>query len=175
MSSGATGPKPAASGEITPKQKKILEELGQLSFEELVAMDAHVTWQQRRHNHQKPPQGEWTIWLLLAGRGAGKTRAAAEWLWWHAFRHPGTRWLVSAPTAADVRDTCFEGDSGLLTVMPNKIVKDYNRSLNELILINGSLIKGISAETPDRLRGPQFHGGGSMSSRRGSTIRKHST
>ena len=150
---------PPATEPISPRRKQILEELNKLSTEELLAMEAHMEWAERRHKHQKPPKGDWTIWLLLAGRGAGKTRAAAEWLWWHAFKHPGTRWLVSAPTAADVRDTCFEGDSGLMTVIPSKIVRDYNRSLNELILVNGSLIKGISAETPDRLRGPQFHGG----------------
>jgi predicted phage terminase large subunit-like protein len=86
------------------------------------------------------------------------TRAAAEWAWWQAYKTPETRWLVCAPTAADIRDTCFEGDSGLIQVMPERVVSEYNRSLSEIILKNGSLIKGISAETPDRLRGGQWHG-----------------
>lgn len=138
---------------------KVVEELNKLSLTELRVLDKRVDWVSGRHKHQVPPKGDWTIWLLLAGRGAGKTRAAAEWLWWRAYNFPNTRWLVSAPTAADVRDTCFEGDSGLVSVMPEGLIKDYNRSLSEIILVNGSIIKGISAETPDRLRGPQFHGG----------------
>ena len=101
----------------------------------------------------------WTIWLLLAGRGAGKTRCAAEWTWWEAWSHPNTRWLVSAPTSSDVRDVCFEGDSGLLKVIPEELVADYIKSLHEMKLINGSIIKGIPASEPNRFRGPQFHGG----------------
>jgi predicted phage terminase large subunit-like protein len=109
--------------------------------------------------HQIPPGGSWwTIWLLLAGRGAGKTRCAAEWTWWEAWSNPGTRWLVSAPTSSDVRDVCFEGDSGLLRVIPEEILEGYTRSLHEITLKNGSLIKGIPASEPSRFRGPQFHG-----------------
>jgi predicted phage terminase large subunit-like protein len=96
---------------------------------------------------------------MVAGRGAGKTRAAAENLSWWAWQQPNTRWLVSAPTSSDLRATCFEGDSGLLSVIPPALVKDYNKSLHELVLINGSLIKGIPASEPERFRGPQFHGG----------------
>jgi len=143
---------------ISPKRKKILEDLNKLTTEELIALNAHTEWVGKRHKHQAPPPGKWTIWLMLAGRGAGKTRAAAEWLWFQAYQKPESRWLVSAPTSADVRDTCFEGDSGLMSVIPERVVKEYNRSLSEIVLKNGSLIKGISAETPDRLRGGQWHG-----------------
>ena len=149
-------PQPNIPPNVDPK---VIAELNKLSLTELRVLDKRVDWTQNRHKHQVPPKGDWTVWLLLAGRGAGKTRAAAEWLWWRAYNFPNTRWLVSAPTSADVRDTCFEGDSGLVSVMPEGLIKDYNRSLSEIILVNGSLIKGISAETPDRLRGPQFHGG----------------
>jgi phage terminase large subunit-like protein len=143
---------------ISPKRKKILEDLNKLTTEELIALNSHAEWVGKRHKHQAPPPGKWTIWLMLAGRGAGKTRAAAEWLWFQAYQKPESRWLVSAPTSADVRDTCFEGDSGLMSVIPERVVKEYNRSLSEIVLKNGSLIKGISAETPDRLRGGQWHG-----------------
>jgi phage terminase large subunit-like protein len=67
--------------------------------------------------------------------------------------------LVSAPTSADVRATCFEGDSGLLAVIPKILIADYNKQMHELKLVNGSLIKGIPASEPERFRGPQFHGG----------------
>jgi predicted phage terminase large subunit-like protein len=80
-------------------------------------------------------------------------------VWWAAWRNDGTRWLVSAPTSADVRDVCYEGDSGLMNVIPPEIVQDYKSSLHEITLINGSIIKGIPASEPGRFRGPQFHGG----------------
>jgi predicted phage terminase large subunit-like protein len=111
-------------------------------------------------DHQTLPPGDWwSIWLMLAGRGAGKTRTAAEQIGWWAWENPGTRWLVAAPTSSDVRGTCFEGDSGLVSVIPAPLIEDYNKALHELRLVNGSLIKGIPASEPERFRGPQFHGG----------------
>jgi predicted phage terminase large subunit-like protein len=119
-----------------------------------------LTWLQKALKHQVVPPGDWwSIWLMLAGRGAGKTRTAAEQLAWWAWEYPKTRWLVAAPTSADVRSTCFEGDSGLVSVIPAPLIEDYNKALHELRLVNGSLIKGIPASEPERFRGPQFHGG----------------
>ena len=124
------------------------------------AYEKRIAWLSTAKAHQVPPKDLWwSIWLLLAGRGAGKTRAAAEWTWWQAWTNERTRWLVSAPTSADVRDVCFEGDSGLMNVLPIEIVQDYKSSLSEITLINGSIIKGIPASEPGRFRGPQFHGG----------------
>ena len=119
-----------------------------------------MSWLNTQHKHQTLPPGDWwSIWLLLAGRGAGKTRTAAEQIAWWAYETPGTRWLVAAATSADVRATCFEGDSGLMTIIPKSLVADYNKTAHELRLTNGSLIKGIPASEPERFRGPQFHGG----------------
>ena len=116
-------------------------------------------WLKTAHKHQILPQGDWwSIWLMLAGRGAGKTRTAAEQIGWWAWKQPNTRWLVAAPTSLDVRGTCFEGDSGLMSVIPSALIEDYNKTLHEVKLVNGSLIKGISASEPERFRGPQFHG-----------------
>ena len=131
-----------------------------LPTDKQAAYAARIAWLSKANPHQLPPKDLWwNIWMLLAGRGAGKTRAAAEWTWWNAWSAPNTRWLVSAPTSADVRDVCFEGDSGLINVIPNAIVDVYKSSLNEITLTNGSLIKGIPASEPSRFRGPQFHGG----------------
>jgi predicted phage terminase large subunit-like protein len=58
----------------------------------------------------------------------------------------------------DVRGTCIEGESGLLNVIPEILIADYNKSLLEIKMTNGSLIKGISASEPDRFRGGQYHG-----------------
>jgi phage terminase large subunit-like protein len=102
----------------------------------------------------------WTTWLYLAGRGAGKTRTAAEWLAYQASSNPKTRWAIAAPTYGDVRDTCAEGESGIVRVLQEYgTLKDYNRSIGEIFLTNGSRIKLFSGEEPDRFRGPQFHGG----------------
>jgi len=96
----------------------------------------------------------------LAGRGAGKTRTAAEWLAWKAISNENTRWAIVAPTHADARDTCVEGESGILNILTEfGVLKDYNRSISEIFLTNRSRIKLFSGEEPDRLRGPQFHGG----------------
>ena len=76
------------------------------------AFDWRCNWLAKAHNHQIMPPGDWwSIFLMLAGRGAGKTRMAAEQVGWWAWEQPGTRWLVAAPTSADVRGTCYEGDS----------------------------------------------------------------
>ncbi len=130
-----------------------------LKPEDQAAWAWRAQWLSKAHKHQILPLGDWwTIWLLLAGRGAGKTRTAAEQVGWWAWTEPGTRWLVGAPTSSDVRATCFEGDSGLLSVIPAILIEDYNRAFHELKLVNGSLIKGIPASEPERFRGPQFHG-----------------
>lgn len=103
---------------------------------------------------------DWATWLYLAGRGAGKTRTAAEWLAWKASSNPKTRWAIAAPTYGDARDTCAEGESGIIRVLREYgTLKDYNRSIGEIFLTNGSRIKLFSGEEPDRFRGPQFHGG----------------
>lgn len=80
---------------------------------------------------------------------------------WKALTNPKTRWAVVAPTSSDVIDTCFEGESGIISVLERYGVYEesaYNRSRSAYILPNGSRIKGFSAEKPDRLRGPQHHG-----------------
>jgi len=114
---------------------------------------------EQARQEQLAPEGDWNVWLYLAGRGAGKTRTAAEWLADQAISSPGTRWAIVAPTYADARDTCAEGESGILNVLRRyKMLKDWNRSLGEILLNNGSRIKLFSADKPDRFRGPQHHG-----------------
>ena len=78
-----------------------------------------------------------------------------------AITKPKTRWAVVARTHADIRDTCFEGESGIVSVLKRYQMfdeKSYNRTNYSYTLPNGSRIKGFSAEEPDRLRGPQHHG-----------------
>jgi predicted phage terminase large subunit-like protein len=123
-----------------------------------IAILAHIAWLGRAGRHQVPPplEMDWTIWMLLAGRGSGKTRCAAEAIWWWAWMDKGSRSLVLAPTSNDIKFTCFEGESGLLNVIPKEIVSDYNRQDHQITLVNGSSIRGISGDAFERLRGPQF-------------------
>lgn len=106
---------------------------------------------------QRTPPGDWNVWLFMAGRGAGKTRAAAEDMAYYGLTHPRSRLAIVAPTYADARDTCVEGDSGLLACFPREDVLIWNRSLGELVLRNGTRYKLFSSDEPDRLRGPQHH------------------
>lgn len=138
---------------------KLQDQFAILPTDYRAAWEWRANWVTKAHKHQILPFGDWwSIWLMLAGRGAGKTRTAAEQIGWWAWTEHKTRWLVGAPTSADVRATCFEGDSGLLSVIPQSLIANYNRAYHELELINGSLIKGIPASEPERFRGPQFHG-----------------
>lgn len=119
---------------------------------------ARLRWRLEQRCAQVPPDdGDWQTWLILAGRGWGKTRTGAEWIVEQAQTLPGTRWAIVAPTFADARDTCVEGDSGVLYCLGEQPAV-WNRSLGELVMANGSRIKLFSADEPDRLRGPQHHG-----------------
>jgi predicted phage terminase large subunit-like protein len=146
--------------EVLLKDPQIREQYTRLEPQAAAAWSWRMMWLTRALKHQILPHGDWwSIWLMLAGRGAGKTRTAAEQIGWWAQSYKATRWLVAAPTSSDVRGTCFEGDSGLLSVIPAVLIADYNKALHEIKLTNGSLIKGIPASEPERFRGPQFHGG----------------
>src|SRR5262249_24107960 len=107
---------------------------------------------------QLAPLGRWRVWLLLAGRGVGKTRAAAE-----GIRSPGERGgcgrvaLVGA-TAADTRDVLVEGESGILAISPPDRRPIYEPSKRRLTWSSGAVATLYSADEPDRLRGPQHDG-----------------
>jgi len=121
------------------------------------AATARAKWLATARPTQITPQGDWRAWLVLAGRGFGKTRLGAEDVAWYAATHADHQIAVVAPTFNDVRGTCFEGVSGLLAVTPSEEIAEYNRTRQELRFKSGALVRGFSADTPDRLRGPQFH------------------
>jgi phage terminase large subunit-like protein len=74
------------------------------------------SWSAKARPEQLPPSGYWLIWLLLAGRGFGKTRSLAEWVCDAAQSGSAGRIALVGPTAADVRDVLIEGESGILAV-----------------------------------------------------------
>jgi len=136
----------------TPEQRRTLAPLIEAELER-----RRTDWHLLARPDQLPPVGDWLIWLILAGRGWGKTRTGAEFTKTRV-RTPEMQWAVVAPTFADARDTCVEGPSGLLSVLPPAEVKTWNRSLGELLLVNKSRIKLFSADEPDRIRGFNGHG-----------------
>lgn len=132
--------------------------LRSLSPEQRRVLGARQAWRQTARDDQLTPAGDWHVWLLLAGRGFGKTRVLNEDGAKYAVERPGSRVAIVAATSADTRAVVLEGESGLLTVLRRYgVVKDYNRSVGTVELTNGSLFSTYSAEKPDRLRGPQHH------------------
>jgi len=110
------------------------------------------------------PRSDWTFWLLLAGRGFGKSRTGSEWAIDQARAMPGSHGALVAPTAADARDTMVsyghestEGASGILAVSPPSFRPAFEPSKRLLTWPNGTTATLYSAEEPDRLRGPQHH------------------
>ena len=111
-------------------------------------------WAEIAHAAQLPPASEWSTWLFQGGRGAGKTRAGAEWLAARAEEKPGLYAMVG-PTQHDVREVMVDGPSGLRN-LPGRERPWYERSRRRLIWPNGSVAYAFSAEEPERLRAPQF-------------------
>lgn len=127
------------------------------------ALAGRAQWQGSRHpqgtaarGEQRPPPGDWWLtWLYLGGRGTGKTRTGVEWAIEQAVRLP--RGALIAPTAADVRDTLVEGESGILACAPPTFRPRWEPSKRRLTYPNGAIQTVYSADKPDRLRGPQHH------------------
>jgi phage terminase large subunit-like protein len=119
--------------------------------------ESRTRWLATARPEQITPPGDWQVWLILAGRGWGKTRTGAEDVGNYGVTNPGSRIAIVAPTYADGRDTCIEGESGLRSILPKGAEETWNRSLGELILTNGTRYKLFSGEEPERLRGPQHH------------------
>ena len=127
----------------------------------LAALDdrgAHVAggdWRLFARPKQQAPAGSWRVWLLLAGRGFGKTRSGAEWVRARIEAGEASRVALVAPTAADARDVMIEGESGLCAVARSNFRPDYEPSRRRLVWPNGAIATAFSAEEPERLRGPQ--------------------
>ena len=113
----------------------------------------HSRYRSSARPQQLPPEGNWRIWLILSGRGWGKTFTGAGWLIEKAMSEPGIECAVVAPTFTDVRRTCVEGPSGIIKSLPAGALEQYNRSNGQITLTNGSKIHMVSADEPDRARG----------------------
>jgi phage terminase large subunit-like protein len=119
------------------------------------ASEIKYDWSYRAREAQLPPAGDWRIWLLLAGRGFGKTRTGAELVRTRVASRAARRIALVAPTAADARDVMVEGESGLLALSRRRDRPIYEPSKRRLTWPNGAVATTYSADEPDRLRGPQ--------------------
>jgi phage terminase large subunit-like protein len=129
------------------------ERLAALTPRECELLEHDWSWWSRP-NQQLPP-GDWTTWLILAGRGYGKTRTGAETVreWAQSHRYVN----LIGPTADDARDVMIEGESGILAVCPRRERPVYRPSKRLLVWPNGARSLIFTADEPERLRGKQ-HG-----------------
>lgn len=129
-----------------------LQRLGHARAEALL-----TDWAWWRREDQQPPDGAWHVWMLLAGRGFGKTRTGAEWVRAVAETTPGARIALVAASLHEARQVMVEGESGLLSIAPRAARPEYESSLRRLTWHNGAVASLYSAAEPDSLRGPE-HG-----------------
>jgi|WetSurMetagenome_2_1015567.scaffolds.fasta_scaffold66762_4 predicted phage terminase large subunit-like protein len=139
------------------EQQAILSTLGDIDAEAL-----RWRWSFWARPSQLAPAGSWSTWLLLAGRGYGKTRCGAEWVRSMVCGDTPlsggdhSRIALVAETAADARDVLVEGDSGLLACHPADTRPMYEPSKRRITWRNGAVATLFNATEPDQLRGPQF-------------------
>jgi len=119
--------------------------------------EALQSWRFWRLAAQAEPEGEWGIWLVMAGRGFGKTRMGAEWVRERAEADGNLRIALVGATMAEARSVMVEGESGLLACAGNGMAVRWEPSLRRLCWENGATANIYSAAEPDALRGPQHH------------------
>jgi len=114
--------------------------------------------------HQLPPDGDWRTWVIMGGRGAGKTRAGAEWV---RAQVEGARPLdegrckrlaLVGETIDQVREVMIFGESGIMACSPPDRRPEWQATRKRLIWPNGAIAQAFSAHDPEGLRGPQFDG-----------------
>ncbi len=111
-------------------------------------------WDFWSQSAQRAPEGAWRTWLFLGGRGAGKSRAGAEWVSALGRRGRASRIALIGPTFHDVREVMIEGQSGIRSLPYER--PNYEAGRRRLVWANGAQAFGFSAEDPESLRGPQF-------------------
>ena len=127
--------------------------LNELNQEERNAWRWH--WPLWARPTQLAPEGEWRTWLVLAGRGFGKTRAGAEWVRAIAEADPEARLALVAANLAEARAIMVDGESGLLAIASPRLRPKFEASLRRLTWPNGAQATLFSAFEPESLRGPQ--------------------
>lgn len=116
-------------------------------------------WQLLARPEQLPPLGDWQTWMIMGGRGSGKTRAGAEWVQAQvlaAGKRTDLRIALVAETLGDAREVMIDGISGLSRIA-RRMRPEVEISRRRLVWSNGAIAQIFSSEDPESLRGPQFH------------------
>lgn len=112
-------------------------------------------WDYAASPNQLPPPGAWRVWMIMAGRGFGKTRAGAEWVRMIADSNPDARIALVSSSLAEARAVMVEGESGLLAISPPGHKPVFEPSLHRIRFASGAQAQLFSAAEPESLRGPQ--------------------
>ena len=112
-------------------------------------------WEYQAREEQLPPPGDWRIWMIMAGRGFGKTRAGAEWVRMIADSNPDARIALVSSSLAEARAVMVEGESGLLAICRPGHKPIFEPSLHRVRFKSGAQAQLFSAAEPESLRGPQ--------------------
>ena len=134
----------------SPERRKLLRAMSAGQRKQL----GHY-WQLWAHDGQLPPDSAWSVWLILAGRGFGKTRAGAEWVRAVAEADPAARIALVAASLPEARTIMVEGVSGLLAIAPRGQRPKFEPSRRRLTWPSGAQATLYSAGEPESLRGPQ--------------------
>ncbi len=144
----------------------LLDQLARLNDAEAArvvrAMDSHVVlganeyFPHWAHGGQLPPHDDWQTWVVMAGRGFGKTRAGAEWIAAMVRKERGLRIALVAATAEEARRIMVEGTSGLLDVAGSLVV-EWSPYLKLVRFANDNEVRLFSGASPEQLRGPEHH------------------
>jgi phage terminase large subunit-like protein len=114
-------------------------------------------WDFWARDDQRPPDGDWRTWFVMAGRGFGKTRMAAEWIRAQAETDGSLRIALVAATLHEARSVMIEGESGLLAIAPDETRPSWEPSLKRLVWPTGAIAQVFAASEPEGLRGPEHH------------------
>jgi phage terminase large subunit-like protein len=142
-----------ALAKTTPEKRERV--LATLSVTDLRALAEE--WSSQALSGQIAPPGEWRTWLILAGRGFGKTRTGAEWVWAQARAHPGARIALVGGSLDEVAKVMVEGESGLIACAREHEQLTWRPTTGKLRFPGGAVALAYSGASPGRLRGPQHH------------------
>jgi phage terminase large subunit-like protein len=140
--------------QTSPLREKVRHRLS-IKMDQGEKNDFAYLWEYLARPEQLPPPGDWRVWMIMAGRGFGKTRSGAEWVRMIADANPRARIALVSSSLAEARAVMVEGESGLLGICRPGYKPLYEPSLHRLRFRNGAQAQLFSAAEPESLRGPQ--------------------
>ena len=155
MSRSRTHLASVSDGELMVAQRALALHDILLDWTNAQRIELYDHWHTWARGEQQEPPGDWRIWLIMAGRGFGKTRAGAEWVRDVAVRDAQARIALVAANIHEARAVMVEGASGILAVTPERDLPHYEPSLRRLQWRNGAKATLYSAAEPEQMRGAQ--------------------